>query len=73
MIQKMLIISHLKQYGSLTPLESLRLYGCMRLASRIKELRQDGYDIGTFMVDNGKNRYAKYVLKYNPEDMGIAI
>lgn len=65
MTQKIQILNHLQQYSSLTPLESLRLYGCMRLASRIDELRKQGHDIETIMINNGTSRFAKYVLKDN--------
>lgn len=29
--QKQAVLSHLKEYGSITPLEALKLYGCLRL------------------------------------------
>ncbi len=62
MTQNDMILNHIKQFGSIAPLESLRLYGVMRLASRIRELREQGFDIATFMIDDGEKRYAKYVL-----------
>lgn len=37
---KRLIREHLLNGGSITALEALRLSGCMRLASRISDLRQ---------------------------------
>jgi len=64
------ILNHLKAYGSITSMEAFEKYGITRLAARIKELRDDGYNIITHMMD-GQNRYgeatkyAKYVLRDN--------
>ena len=52
---------HLLAHGSITPLDALREYGCMRLGGRIHELRQGGMDIRTSTPDTGK-RYAIYTL-----------
>jgi hypothetical protein len=57
------LMSHLKSGRSITSLEALGLYGAFRLAARIKELRERGWDITTNMKQdiNGK-AYAEYVL-----------
>lgn len=57
------ILSHLKR-GPLSAIEALNSYGCFRLAARIKELREQGYDIETRDLDlpNGKT-VAQYHLK----------
>ena len=65
--QTVLIARHLYEIGSLTPLQALRLYGCFRLAARIKDLRDEGFDIETEIVRRGKKRFAKYVLEAYPE------
>jgi hypothetical protein len=52
------ILSHLKR-RSITPMEALQMYRCLRLAARIKELRELGYTITTTMPDG----YARYQLK----------
>lgn len=39
------ILSHLRTGLPLTPAEAYRRYGCLRLAARIFELRQAGYDV----------------------------
>ena len=62
-----LILMHMKKYGSITPDEAKAEYGCARLASRIKELRYQGYDIETEMITckgkhGGKTCYARYKL-----------
>jgi len=47
MSQKQDILSHLLRHGSITPMDALRVCKkpCMRLAARIAELVEDGYDI----------------------------
>lgn len=68
MTQKNIILNHLKDYGSIEPLEALGDYGIYRLASRISELRDAGYKITTEKVQKlnrfGKKiQFAKYVLQ----------
>lgn len=48
--------------GPLTPIEALHKVNCMRLASRIDELKKIGHNITTEIVVNGKARYARYHL-----------
>ena len=62
-----LILQHMKIYGSINPREAENQYGCMRLAARIKDLRNRGVEIDTEMVngldrDGGATRYAVYRL-----------
>lgn len=59
--QKQAVLSHLKEYGSITPLEALKLYGCLRLGARISDRRDEGYMITTDIAE-GK-RYAIYRLE----------
>ena len=54
------ILDYLRQFGSITQLEALRDIGCMRLASRISDLRYQGYAIGRRMKTS-KNRYGDSV------------
>lgn len=65
--QKDLILAHIEKYGSITPLEAQRFYGCMRLGARIWDLRRDGYDIVSELVEvptrnGGKAVVARYRL-----------
>ena len=55
--------THLKAGRSISPLEALGLYGVFRLAARMKELRDAGWDITTDIKrdPNGKT-YATYTL-----------
>jgi hypothetical protein len=61
--QKRMIRNHLITEGSLTPLDCLKLYDCMRLGAIILMLRQDGMDIKTEMVYKNRKRYAKYIYE----------
>ena len=54
------VLEYMKTFGSITQLEALSDIGCMRLASRISDLRNRGYAIGRRMK-NGKNRYGDSV------------
>lgn len=56
------IKQHLKSGKWITPYHALELYGCFRLAARISDLREQGMNIKTEIVNNGKKRYAKYFL-----------
>lgn len=39
------ILRHLRDYGSITPVDALREYGCMRLGARIYDLKRQGHHI----------------------------
>ena len=57
------ILNYLKKGNSITALEALRLFGCLRLSGRIHELRHIGHDIQTRIIATltGK-RIAEYYL-----------
>jgi hypothetical protein len=54
------------EFGGITQLEALRDLGCMRLASRISDLRRRGYIIKSERVAV-KNRYGEksYIKRYS--------
>ncbi len=58
------ILDYMQQGNSITPLEALNLFGCMRLGARIYDLSQAGYIIHREMVHDIKTgkRYASYRL-----------
>lgn len=62
------IINYMRVFGSITPLEAVSDLGCMRLASRINDIKNMGHRIKTEFV-TGKNRlgettrFAKYSLE----------
>lgn len=39
------VVEYIEEFGSITQLEAMRDLGVMRLASRISDLRKDGYII----------------------------
>ena len=61
------VLEYMRKFGSITQFEALRDIGCMRLASRISDLRYQGYAIGRRMKTS-KNRdgddvyFAEYYL-----------
>lgn len=62
--QNQKILHYLVDHGSITPLEALSTFGCMRLASRISDLKKEGYPITSTIIkdrDSGQ-RYAVYTL-----------
>ena len=62
MTQANQILSALKRGEKLTPLQALKRYGCMRLAARIKDLRDAGYEINTTLTRTQGSRVARYSL-----------
>ena len=54
------VLEYMKTFGSITQLQALQDIGCMRLASRISDLRYQGYAIGRRMKTS-KNRYGESV------------
>jgi len=62
MTQTSSILSHLKIYGSITPIEALELFGCFRLSGRILELREAGYPIRTKYIHKNGKIFAEYWL-----------
>lgn len=73
MTQTESIYRHLLNHGSITPLEALNLYGCMRLGARIWDLRRAGMGIRKTMesrknADGQLKTYARYTLEGSHED-----
>ena len=54
------VLEYMREFGSITQLQALQDIGCMRLASRISDLRYQGYAIGRRMKTS-KNRYGESV------------
>ena len=52
------VLRHMKDFGSINPMEAIYEYGCMRLASRIADLKGQGYEIVSERT-KGKNRYGE--------------
>lgn len=52
------VLSYIKEFGEITQLEALRDLGCMRLASRISDLKRRGVPIVSNMRAV-RNRYGE--------------
>jgi len=61
-IQKYQVLNYLQKGKTITSLQALDKFGCMRLASRINELRYEGHDINTILKSDGEKRWAEYKL-----------
>jgi len=61
------ILAYIREHGSITPLDALREFGCMRLASRMSDLKGRGYNVKSVM-ETSKNKngesvsYARYTI-----------
>lgn len=68
-----MILGYMRQFGSITPMDALQDIGCMRLAARIADLRDQGYSIGR-RTKKCTNRYgntvsfAEYYLKEEKDE-----
>tara|TARA_R110000868_G_scaffold537_1_gene3877 strand:+ start:30 stop:236 length:207 start_codon:yes stop_codon:yes gene_type:complete len=61
--QNVAILTYLKSGNTITSLEALRKFGCLRLAARIYYLRQRGHKIEKVTIDVGNRRLvASYSL-----------
>lgn len=60
MSQNAKILAHMKRGLTITPLQALDLFGCMRLSARIDELEEMGYSVYRVWV-TVKNREGKMV------------
>lgn len=56
--QNQRILDYIDQFGSITQLEALRDIGVMRLASRISDLRKQGFPIVS-ETDTVENRFGE--------------
>lgn len=66
------IVEYMKVEGSITQLDALREFGCMRLASRISELKKAGVPI-VRELEQSKNRYGEPIsyARYRLEDENV--
>ncbi len=63
-----MIINYIKEFGSITTLQAFRDLGCTRLASRINDLKKQGYKFKDEFVTSKNRRgvkvsYKKYYLE----------
>lgn len=57
-----MIIRYLKDHGSITQLDAIREFGCMRLAARIAVLKKRGLKIRR-ELEESRNRYGD-IIRY---------
>jgi hypothetical protein len=55
-------------WGPITPMQALKGCGCLRLAARIRDLRDQGHNIITEQVNENGKRFAKYHLIQGAKD-----
>ena len=69
MSHKELILSHLMEGKSITPLEALDLFKCFRLGARIWDLKKEGHDIKSelFFDERSGKHYERYWIEKEPE------
>lgn len=60
------IHKYMIDFGSITQFEAMRDLGVMRLASRISEMRKDGFDI-VCQMETTRNRYGEkcHIKRYS--------
>lgn len=58
--QKQRIINYIREFGSITSLDAYKDLGITQLATRIKELKEQGYEFRTEW-ESSKNRYEEKV------------
>ena len=63
------VLAYMSDFGSITQFEAMQDLGVMRLASRISDLRKDGWPI-TSTVEAVKNRYGEtcHVKRYSLQE-----
>lgn len=54
------ILKYIEEQGSITQLDAFNEFGCMRLASRMSDLKKMGYNV-TKKTEKKKNRYGDTV------------
>lgn len=69
--QNQRILDYIAEFGSITQIEALRDLGVMRLASRISDLKSNGYPIIS-TVEAVTNRYGEksYIKRYRLQKEG---
>jgi len=58
--QRQMILEYMKRFGSIDPKEAYFDIGCMKLATRISELKREGHNIVSETI-TAKNRWGKSV------------
>lgn len=56
------ILEYMDKHGSISSLEALVEFGCMRLSARIFDLRELGWNIRSIMTTHNGKKFARYIL-----------
>lgn len=61
------VLAHLKENGNISSMSAIKLYGITRLAAKIHELRDEGFNITTTLIKftnryQNKSTYGVYKL-----------
>ena len=72
MTQYDLIVKYLNDFGTISPYEAFRDLGITKLATRISEMKQNGYEFNSEWVQTTNRygqeiRYKRYSLLKNPK------
>lgn len=68
--QNALICQHLRNGNSITPMEALDLFGCLRLADRIHDIKGQGFHIeSNWVYFNGKQYKEYFMPEAKPKKM----
>lgn len=68
--QNAVILRHLKSGKTITPLQALARFGCLRLGARIYDLKKRGYKIVKTMVDTEKGKkVASYAIEQQDDPL----
>lgn len=60
--QNQKILKHLQKGKKITPLQALRMFGCLRLSGRIYDLKKQGHKIKTDIIAVNKKHVGQYSL-----------
>jgi ribosomal protein L9 len=63
MSQEQQILKDLEKGKRITALDALKKYGCLRLAARILEIKNAGYNVDKSMVKKNGKTFASYYLR----------
>jgi len=60
--QETQVLNYLQSGKTITQLEALNLFDCMRLSARVHRLNKRGHDIKTEMIEENGKRFGKYYM-----------
>lgn len=60
--QNTAILNHMLAGNSISPLEALNLFGCLRLGGRRYDLVKEGWNVKTDIVKENGKRFARYSI-----------